>query len=299
MGHPSSVFPLELAFSAASVESAKLGLVRARPGTEPSWLQEARFRKATEVGVWGQQRRSATAPWFLLAFAVTVGGAPVFATTLAALDPAPGRGAWRTPTQAEREAAACELGEDLPSGQEDGLGGVAEAPQLYIASRTQCQALRAARRANAKAAQLGLQDALLGACRALEALAQEARLVGVGVVRGEEARALARFLLVSQELEDDLTRGAYLANVAEAQAPRALAVEALDSIISELRDGELIGARQQRVLDRLRLAKDQLLEYLSCFPNNAVHAVEAVVERENANNQLGFAGIFPWRQVGA
>jgi len=151
-------------------------------------------------------------------------------------------------------------------------------------------------RENTMAAIVNYEDAVSGVCRAVEAIAQEKLRIEKNGTQAQETRELVRSILYTKNLEEDLASAQVLVGADLADSHRLLALESLESIVEGLRDGILEGARLQRVTARLQLAEEELLIFLACLPRRSVHVAVEIVERENANNAPGYAGIFPWRK---
>jgi len=165
---------------------------------------------------------------------------------------------------------------------------------LYNAKESERERIRK----NSEAARANYEAVVTEVCRVAEALAQQVRqMKGSRPFMAEEVRSFARILLYNQDLEVRMTNAEVLVGAKGAAKRRALAIEALESVVNGLRDGPLEGPRRGRVMARLRLAEQQVLEYTDCLPRASVFAAEKAVELENAANAPEFAGIFPWRSA--
>lgn len=132
-------------------------------------------------------------------------------------------------------------------------------------------------------------------CRCLESLARLTQGVQVGGIQAAKLKKLTKTLLDSEGtgLSENIAAADTLIGLSDTnpalREPQLLAIEALESI-AELRDGVLEGARQQRVLDRLKLAQNSIMSFLRGVPRKALLDAEAIVEEDYKG-----AGVFPWR----
>lgn len=175
------------------------------------------------------------------------------------------------------------------------IEATAQTPELFDPERARKKANDQLAKANVAFANANVESSLVNVCRAAEAVAATRNSVIAGGVKAQTVRSVARYLLFKAELEDDMVRAAYIANIDGAFESRVLAVEALESLTEKVQPGELVGSRQQRVAEGLQLALEQLLSFLSKFPPDLVRRLEEQVEQENANSAADYKPAFPWR----
>jgi len=173
---------------------------------------------------------------------------------------------------------------------------VAEEPLVFDQKKLEREDRLKMVRENTMAAIANYEDAVSGVCRAVEAVAQEKLRIGKNGTRAQETRELVRSILYTKKLEEDLASAQVLVGADAADRHRLLALQAAESIMEGLQDGILEGARLLRVIATLQLAEEELLMFLACLPRRSVRVAVEIVERENADNAPGYAGIFPWRE---
>lgn len=132
-------------------------------------------------------------------------------------------------------------------------------------------------------------------CRCLESLVRLTYDVEAGGIQAAKLKKRIRDLLDKQGtgLSENMAAADSLIALSDRNQAlgesKLLTIEALESI-EELRDGVLDGGRQQRVLDRLRLAQGAIISFLQGVPRKSLLDAEAIVEQSYEG-----AGFFLWR----